>query len=114
MPYPFGGLCPIKGHALTVRCLGRELVRFDLSACFHVTTDDDPPTRSPLLAAGVDIAVVSKQLGHSTVSLTVDAYSHLLDGVGRQAAARAMALVPRASRDQRRRRRGGPARRTSR
>ncbi len=52
------------------------------------------------LAAGVDIAVVSKQLGHSTISLTVDTYSHLLDGVGRQAAERAMALVPRASRDQ--------------
>jgi integrase len=52
------------------------------------------------LAAGVDIAVVSKQLGHSTISLTVDTYSHLLDGVGRQAAERAMALVPRAARDQ--------------
>jgi integrase len=47
------------------------------------------------LAAGVDIAVVSKQLGHSTIALTVDTYSHLLEGVGRQAAERAMALVPR-------------------
>jgi integrase len=51
------------------------------------------------LAAGVDIAVVSKQLGHSTIALTVDTYSHLLDGVARQAAERAMALVPRAPRD---------------
>ncbi len=49
------------------------------------------------LAAGVDIAIVSKQLGHSAISLTVDTYSHLLDGVGRQAAERAMALVPRSS-----------------
>jgi integrase len=47
------------------------------------------------LAAGVDIAVVSKQLGHSTITLTADTYSHLLEGVGRQAAERAMALVPR-------------------
>ncbi|MCU1591667.1 MAG: integrase family protein [Frankiales bacterium] len=52
------------------------------------------------LAAGVDIAVVSKQLGHSTIALTVDTYSHMLDGVGRQAAEKAMALVPRAPRDQ--------------
>ncbi len=52
------------------------------------------------LAAGVDIAVVSKQLGHSAIALTVDTYSHLLDGVGRQAAERAMALVPRTRRSQ--------------
>ncbi len=48
------------------------------------------------LAAGVDIAVVSKQLGHSTITLTSDTYSHLLQDVGRKAAERAMALVPRA------------------
>ncbi len=53
------------------------------------------------LAAGVDIAIVSKQLGHSTITLTSDTYSHLLEGVGQQAAERAMALVPRSRRDQR-------------
>jgi integrase len=52
------------------------------------------------LAAGVDIAVVSKLLGHSSIALTVDTYSHLLEGVGRDAADRASALVPRAIRDQ--------------
>ncbi len=52
------------------------------------------------LAAGVDIAVVSKQLGHSTIALTVDTYSHLLEGVGRDAAEKAMALVPREVREQ--------------
>jgi integrase len=52
------------------------------------------------LAAGVDIAIVSKQLGHSTIGLTADTYSHLLEGVGRKAAELAMALVPRALRDQ--------------
>ena len=51
------------------------------------------------LAAGVDIAVVSKQLGHSTIGLTADTYSHLLEGVGRRAAELAMGLVPRAPRD---------------
>lgn len=47
------------------------------------------------LAAGVPIAVVSQRLGHSTIALTADTYSHLLEGVGRDAAERAAALVPR-------------------
>jgi integrase len=38
------------------------------------------------LAAGVPIAVVSKILGHSSIAVTADIYSHLLKGVGRQAA----------------------------
>jgi integrase len=46
------------------------------------------------LAAGVDIGLVSKILGHSTIGITADTYSHLLDGVGRDAAERAAALVP--------------------
>ena len=51
---------------------------------------------SLMLAAGVPMAVVSKRLGHSTISLTSDTYSHLLDGVGRDAAEAAASLVPRA------------------
>jgi integrase len=47
------------------------------------------------LASGTDIAVVSKLLGHSSISITSDTYSHLLEGVGRASAERAMALVPR-------------------
>ncbi|WP_175401134.1 site-specific integrase [Gordonia sp. UCD-TK1] len=53
---------------------------------------------SLMLAAGVPIAVVSKRLGHSSISITSDTYSHLLDGVGAQAAEAAAALVPRAGR----------------
>ena len=56
---------------------------------------------SARLAACIDIAVVSEQLGHSTIALTADTYSRLLGGVGRAAAERAMALVPRARRDPR-------------
>jgi integrase len=48
------------------------------------------------LAAGVPIEVVSKILGHSSIALTADTYSHLLKGVARQAAEAASALVPRA------------------
>lgn len=51
-----------------------------------------------MLSAGVPMAVVSKRLGHSTITLTSDTDSHLLEGVGRDAAERAAALVPRASR----------------
>ena len=39
---------------------------------------------SLMLAAGVDLALVSKRLGHSSVSITSDIYSHLLEGVGRR------------------------------
>jgi integrase len=54
---------------------------------------------SLLLASGADMALVSKRLGHSSISITTDTYSHLLEGVGREAANRAAALVPR-KRDQ--------------
>ncbi len=50
---------------------------------------------SLMLAAGVPIAVVSKMLGHSSITITSDTYSHLLEGVGRAAADAADALVPR-------------------
>ncbi len=55
---------------------------------------------SLLLAADVPIAVVSKLLGHSSISITSDTYSHLLNGVGSKAAEAAANLVPRAGRDQ--------------
>ena len=55
---------------------------------------------SLMLAAGVDLAVVSKRLGHSSIAITSDTYSHLLEGVGRDAAKRAAALVPRNRREQ--------------
>jgi integrase len=47
------------------------------------------------LAAGVPVAVVSKRLGHSQLSLTVDTYSHLYRAASVEAAERAAALVPR-------------------
>jgi len=50
------------------------------------------------LAAGVSLSIVSKRLGHSSVTITSDTYSHMLEGVGRQAAEAAAALVPRALR----------------
>jgi len=53
---------------------------------------------SLLLAAGVPTLAVSKMLGHSSITLTADTYSHLLDGVGRRAPDASAALIPRADR----------------
>lgn len=50
---------------------------------------------SLMLAAGVPMATVSKRLGHSSIAITADTYSHLLEGVGLAAAQAAADLVPR-------------------
>lgn len=47
------------------------------------------------LAAGVDLAIVSKRLGHSTYTITADTYCHLLPGVSRAAAEAAARMAPR-------------------
>ncbi|MDO3396991.1 tyrosine-type recombinase/integrase [Nocardioides sp. SOB44] len=46
------------------------------------------------LAAGTPLAVVSKRLGHSSVSVTADIYSHLLESTEHEAANAAASLVP--------------------
>ena len=51
-----------------------------------------------MLAAGVEMAVVSKRLGHSGIRITSDTYTHLLEGV----AARLPRLPPHSSREGRR------------
>jgi hypothetical protein len=48
-----------------------------------------------MIAAEVDIAIISKQLGHSSISITADIHGHLLKGVGQRAADSAAALIPR-------------------
>ncbi len=45
------------------------------------------------MASGTDISLVSKMLGHSSIAITADTDSHLLEGVGRRAAEAADALV---------------------
>ena len=52
---------------------------------------------SLMLAAGIPVEIVSKRLCHGSTGLTSDAYSHMLEGVGRYAAEAAAALVPPAS-----------------
>jgi len=41
---------------------------------------------SALIKAGVPIKVISERLGHSSVSVTMDIYGHLLPGVQKEAA----------------------------
>jgi integrase len=50
---------------------------------------------SLLIAQGIDLAVVSKRLGHSSIAITSDLYGHLLRDANRQAGEAAEALVPR-------------------
>jgi integrase len=50
------------------------------------------------LSAGVEIAIVSKRMGHSKIDLTSDTYGHLIGKAGKQAADAAAALVPRRTR----------------
>jgi len=37
----------------------------------------NPPTPTRLIANGVDIATVSKRLGHTKISVNIDTYTHL-------------------------------------
>jgi integrase len=53
---------------------------------------------SALISTGADIAAVSKELGHSTISVTSDLYGHLFEKASKQMARNAAKLVPRAKR----------------
>jgi integrase len=52
------------------------------------------------LASGVQVATVSKRLGHSQIALTVNTYGHLYREASVEAAERAAALIPRAAQRQ--------------
>ena len=46
-----------------------------------------------MLSNGVSPKVVSERLGHSSISLTLDTYSHVLPALGEDAAVRAAESV---------------------
>ena len=50
-----------------------------------------------LLAQGVHPKIVQERLGHSQISLTLDTYSHVLPGMGREAASKLDALLMRST-----------------
>jgi hypothetical protein len=45
------------------------------------------------LAAGVPAKVVSERLGHATIAITMDTYSHVLPGLDEQAAGQVARLI---------------------
>jgi integrase len=46
------------------------------------------------LQAGVHVKIVSERLGHSSVTITLDTYSHAIPGLQRDAAEKVAALIP--------------------
>jgi site-specific recombinase XerD len=48
-----------------------------------------------MIAAGNDLAIVSKLAGHSSVSITADLCTHMLKGIGQRVVDGAAALIPR-------------------
>ena len=57
---------------------------------------------SQLLRAGVPVKVVSERLGHSTVGITLDTYSHILPGMQEEAAQKIDAVFEKAMEEERR------------
>jgi integrase len=49
---------------------------------------------SLMIASGTELVVVSKRLGHSSISITSDIYGHLIGSASRDAANMAASLVP--------------------
>ena len=41
-----------------------------------------------MLAAGVNVKVISQSMGHANIGITLDTYAHLLPGMGKSAAER--------------------------
>ena len=48
---------------------------------------------SMLLSEGVHPKVVQERLGHATISITLDTYSHVMSGLGREAASKLDSLL---------------------
>ena len=62
---------------------------FDDAGLFRIRLHDLRHTHATmLLRAGVHPKVVSERLGHSSISLTLDVYSHVMPGMQREAAER--------------------------
>jgi integrase len=89
--------------------LGEPLNPDRVSRAFDAAVRDVPVPRislhglrhthaSILLLAGVHPKVVQERLGHASIAITLDLYSHITEGMDAAAAQTAAALIPRASR----------------
>jgi len=82
---------PLDGHNLARRHLPRILEEAGLP---QIRLYDLRHTAATLaLSAGVPVKVVSEMLGHSSVALTLDVYSHVLPHMQEDAARRMAALL---------------------
>ncbi len=81
---------PIDPSTLTHN-FGRIVKRAGLNARFH---DLRHTYASLMLAAGVHPKIVSEALGHSTVAITLDIYSHVTPGLQEAAAKQLDSLLP--------------------
>ena len=81
---------PIDPSTLTHN-FGRIVKRAGLNARFH---DLRHSYASLMLAAGVHPKVVSEALGHSTVAITLDIYSHVTPGLQEAAAKQLDSVLP--------------------
>ncbi len=70
---------------------GRMVKRAGLNARFH---DLRHTYATLMLAAGVHAKIVSEALGHSTVAITLDIYSHVTPGLQEAAAKQLDSLLP--------------------
>jgi integrase len=52
------------------------------------------------LQAGIHPKVVQERLGHSNISITLDTYSHVINGMDKEAAEQVAALINQRKEDQ--------------
>jgi integrase len=80
---------PLNPHAVSRAwrrvCDAKKLPRVSFHALRHTHV-------SVLISAGVDVLTISRRIGHSKASMTLDVYGHLIRG-GDEAAARAIGEV---------------------
>jgi len=81
---------PIDPSTLTHN-FGRIVKRAGLGVRFH---DLRHTYASLMLAAGVHAKIVSEALGHSTVAITLDIYSHVTPGLQEAAAEQLDSVLP--------------------
>jgi integrase len=75
---------PLTPSKLLKRCYGPLLARAGLPRLpFHSLRHAHA---TMLLASGTHPRVVQARLGHATIAITLDTYSHILPGMGRAAA----------------------------
>jgi len=97
--------CLVETDLVFTRPDGRPLVPWTVSKAFGDHGRAALLPRIPLhglrhtyatlaLASGINPRIVSARLGHATVALTLDVYSHVLPQADREAAERIAALLP--------------------